>query len=131
MEEQEDIEDMGGTMRLGLYACRLAEDSLARTMYGEEVIYERHRHRWEVNNKYRSQLEEAGMVLSGMSPDRHLVEMIELPDHPFFVASQFHPEFKSRPDEPHPLFAGLVAAAAEYASRSRTEEPARANERVG
>jgi CTP synthase len=108
---QQEVEDMGGTMRLGLYAARLAEGSLARRLYGEELIYERHRHRYEVNNRYRTDLEEAGLRLAGLSPDGQLVEIIELPDHPFFIASQFHPEFKSRPDAPHPLFAGLVRAA--------------------
>ena len=131
MEEQEDVEDLGGTMRLGLYACRLAEGSLARELYGEEVIYERHRHRWEVNNKYRAQLEEAGLRLSGLSPDRHLVEIIELPSHPFFMASQFHPEFKSRPDDPHPLFAGFIGAAGARAPRPGGTEHADVDERVG
>jgi CTP synthase len=112
MEAQQDVEDMGGTMRLGLYAARLVEGSLARRLYDEELIYERHRHRYEVNNRYRSDLEDAGLRLSGLSPDGQLVEIVELPDHPFFIASQFHPEFKSRPDAPHPLFAGLVRAAA-------------------
>ncbi len=115
MEEQEDIEDLGGTMRLGLYPCRLEDGSLARSLYTDEVVYERHRHRWEVNNRYRTRLEEAGLRFGGLSPDRRLVEMIELPGHPFFVASQFHPELTSRPDAPHPLFVGLVAAAVEHA----------------
>lgn len=131
MEEQEDIEDKGGTMRLGLYACRLAEGSLARSLYDQEVIYERHRHRWEVNNKYRPQLEAAGLILSGLSPDGHLVEVIELPGHPFFIASQFHPEFKSRPDEPHPLFAGLVAACSDHASQRPQHVSETIDERVG
>ena len=111
MASQEDVEDMGGTMRLGLYAAKLAEGSMVRDMYGKELIYERHRHRWEVNNRYRKDLESAGMRLSGLSPDDNLVEFIELVDHPFFVATQAHPEFRSRPDDPHPLFVGLVAAA--------------------
>ena len=111
MESQHAVEDLGGTMRLGLYAARLADGSIARRVYGEELIYERHRHRYEVNNRYRTDLEEAGMLLSGVSPDEQLVEIIELPDHPYFVASQFHPEFKSRPDDPHPLFAGFMEAA--------------------
>jgi CTP synthase len=106
------VEEFGGTMRLGLYAARLAEGSTARRVYGEELIYERHRHRYEVNNRYRQDLEDAGLALSGVSPDDQLVEIIELPDHPYFIASQFHPEFKSRPDDPHPLFAGLMEAAA-------------------
>jgi CTP synthase len=112
LESQAEVEEFGGTMRLGLYAARLAEGSTARRVYGEELIYERHRHRYEVNNRYRQDLEDAGLALSGVSPDDQLVEIIELPDHPYFIASQFHPEFKSRPDDPHPLFAGLMEAAA-------------------
>jgi CTP synthase len=112
MASQEDVEDMGGTMRLGLYAAKLAEGSKVRAMYGKELVYERHRHRWEVNNRYRKDLEAAGMRLSGLSPDDNLVEYIELIDHPYFVATQAHPEFRSRPDDPHPLFVGLVRAAA-------------------
>ena len=129
MEEQEKVEDMGGTMRLGLYPCRLVDGTLARRLYGKEVVYERHRHRWEVNNHYRKRLEEAGLVFGGMSPDDRLVEMIEIPDHPFFVASQFHPELKSRPDDPHPLFVGLMAAAAER-SRRTSDDPVEATETV-
>jgi CTP synthase len=110
MPEQKDIEDMGGTMRLGLYPCKLAKDSVSRDLYQEEVIYERHRHRYEFNNQFRKQLTEAGLLLSGVSPDDRLVEIIEVPDHPWFVASQFHPEFKSRPNRPHPLFKGFVEA---------------------
>ena len=110
MSSQEDVEDKGGTMRLGLYAAKLAEGSKTRELYGQELVYERHRHRWEVNNKYRKDLENAGMRLSGMSPDNNLVEYIELVDHPFFVATQAHPEFRSRPDSPHPLFSGLIRA---------------------
>ena len=113
MESQQDVSEKGGTMRLGLYAAKLAEGSLVESLYDDEVIYERHRHRYEVNNKYRAQLEAAGLRLSGLSPDERLVEIIELPGHPFFVASQFHPEFKSRPDQPHPLFEGFVRAAKE------------------
>ncbi len=111
MASQEGVEDMGGTMRLGLYAAKLAEGSKVRALYGEELVYERHRHRWEVNNRYRKELETNGMRLSGLSPDHNLVEYIELVDHPYFVATQAHPEFRSRPDTPHPLFAGLVEAA--------------------
>jgi CTP synthase len=111
MESQQEVSDLGGTMRLGIYAAKLKEGSLARELYGEELVYERHRHRYEVNNRYRKDLEAAGMRLSGTSPDENLVEIVEIPAHPFFVASQFHPEFKSRPDRPHPLFAGFVAAA--------------------
>ncbi|MDH5615602.1 MAG: CTP synthase, partial [Acidimicrobiia bacterium] len=114
MESQQNVSDMGGTMRLGIYAAKLKEGTLARRLYGEELIYERHRHRYEVNNRYRKDLEAAGMQLSGTSPDDHLVEIVEIPSHPFFIASQFHPEFKSRPDDPHPLFAGFMAAAAAH-----------------
>jgi CTP synthase len=111
MPDQRDLEEKGGTMRLGLYPARLAPGSKAHAVYGDEVVYERHRHRFEVNNRYRAQLEAAGMVLSGQSPDGRLVEIVELRDHPWFVASQFHPEFKSRPERPHPLFDGFVATA--------------------
>ncbi len=111
MEAQKDVADKGGTMRLGLYPAKLAPDSLARSLYGKEVVYERHRHRWEVNNRYRNQLEAAGLSLSGTSPDERLVEFIELNDHPYFIATQAHPELISRPDAPHPLFAGFVSAA--------------------
>ncbi len=117
MESQQDVSEKGGTMRLGLYAAKLAKGSLVESLYKDEVIYERHRHRYEVNNKYRAPLEAAGLRLSGVSPDGRLVEIIELPGHPFFVASQFHPEFKSRPDEPHPLFDGFVLAAKERSHR--------------
>lgn len=110
MPDQKDIEDMGGTMRLGLYPCKVYADTKARDAYGEDLIYERHRHRYEVNNEYRDQLIEAGLVISGISPDERLVEMIELKDHPWFVAVQFHPEFKSRPTRPHPLFRDFVKA---------------------
>ncbi|MEZ5176098.1 MAG: CTP synthase [Acidimicrobiia bacterium] len=112
METQKDVENKGGTMRLGLYPARLNEGTLARRLYGEEVVYERHRHRWEVNNRYRRQLEDRGLVMSGVSPDDRLVEFIELPNHPFFIATQAHPELRSRPDRPHPLFAGFMRAAA-------------------
>ncbi len=112
MPDQREIEEKGGTMRLGLYPARLTPGSRAHAVYGDEVVYERHRHRFEVNNRYRSLLEGAGMVLSGQSPDGRLVEIVELRDHPWFVASQFHPEFRSRPDRPHPLFDGLIATAA-------------------
>jgi CTP synthase len=111
MPDQRELEDKGGTMRLGLYPARLTPGSKAAAVYGAELIYERHRHRFEVNNRYRQTLEAAGMVLSGQSPDGRLVEIVELRDHPWFVASQFHPEFKSRPDRPHPLFDGFVASA--------------------
>ncbi len=115
MPDQRDLEEKGGTMRLGLYPARLTPGSRVHAAYGSELIYERHRHRFEVSNRYREALERAGMVLAGQSPDGRLVEIIELRDHPWFVASQFHPEFKSRPDKPHPLFTGFVAAAIENA----------------
>ena len=111
MPEQEGVEDKGGTMRLGAYPCVLQEGTHAAAAYGSPLISERHRHRFEVNNSYRSQLEEAGLVFSGTSPDGRLVEMVELPNHPWFVASQAHPEFKSRPTSPHPLFRDFIKAA--------------------
>jgi CTP synthase len=111
LPEQQDVVDLGGTMRLGLYPCRLAPNTLASRLYGEEVIYERHRHRYEFNNAYRNLFIESGYQVSGTSPDGRLVEIVELPSHPFFIASQFHPEFQSRPSAPHPLFLGLVRAA--------------------
>jgi CTP synthase len=116
MADQHDVvagdRDMGGTMRLGLYPAQLAEGSVVATVYGATTVEERHRHRYEVNNAYRDQLSEAGLVFSGTSPDGRLVEYVELPRdvHPYFVATQAHPEFRSRPARAHPLFAGLVAA---------------------
>jgi CTP synthase len=112
MPEQRDVTDLGGTMRLGAYDCKLRPNSLAYRIYGQERISERHRHRYEVNNDYRERLEEAGLALSGLSPDGRLVEMVELSPavHPYFIAVQFHPEFKSRPTNPHPLFQAFVAA---------------------
>jgi len=101
-------------MRLGAYPCVLTEGSLAAQLYGATEISERHRHRYEVNNAYRDRLEAAGMVFSGTSPEGDLVELIELPEHPFFIATQAHPEFKSRPNHAHPLFRGLIAAALDY-----------------
>ncbi len=111
MPDQEGVTDIGGTLRLGSYPCVLKEGTLASRLYGKKEIAERHRHRYEVNNDYRDDLTGAGMTLSGMSPDGRIVEMIEIADHPFFVATQAHPEFKSRPDQPHPLFNGFVSAA--------------------
>jgi CTP synthase len=121
MDEQRDVvageRDMGGTMRLGLYPAVLAEGTIAHELYGAELVQERHRHRYEVNNDYRERLVAAGLVFSGLSPDGRLVEFAELPLelHPFFVATQAHPELRSRPTRPHPLFVGLVAAALEHA----------------
>nr|MBA3290174.1 hypothetical protein [Actinomycetota bacterium] len=102
---------LGGTMRLGAYPCRIKRGSKAEQAYGGELIFERHRHRYEVNPRFRRKLEDAGLVCSGESPDGTLVEIIELEDHPWFVAGQFHPEFKSRPDRPQPLFRDFVGAA--------------------
>ena len=110
MEDQKNISQKGGTMRLGLYPCRLEHDSLCGKIYGKELIYERHRHRWEFNNAYRKPLTDAGMKISGLSPDERLVEIVELPGHPWFVGVQFHPEFKSRPNKPHKLFADFIRA---------------------
>ena len=112
MADQADVTEKGGTMRLGTYPCKLLEGSIARSLYdNNEIIYERHRHRYEVNNDFRAKLEEKGLVFSGTSPDNRLVEIIELKDHPYFEATQAHPEFKSRPTRPHPLFMGLIKAA--------------------
>ena len=114
MPEQDGVEDIGGTLRLGSYPCVLDKSTKAYALYGEETIHERHRHRYEVNNYYREDLLKAGMIFSGLSPDGRIVEMLELPDHPWFIATQAHPEFKSRPNRPHPLFKGFVGAALEY-----------------
>ena len=114
MEEQKKIKKMGGTMRLGAYPCDLKEGTLARKVYGAKHIEERHRHRYEVNDAFVPQLEEAGLIFSGLSPDGVLVEMVELKDHPYFIATQAHPEFKSRPNRPHPLFDHLIRAALKY-----------------
>lgn len=111
MSDQKDLDEKGGTMRLGLYPCKLTEDSNAFKAYGEEVIYERHRHRYEFNNEYRKELTDAGLTISGISPDNRLVEIVEDETHPWFVAVQFHPELKSRPNRPHPLFKDFIKAA--------------------
>ena len=111
LPEQHDIQDKGASMRLGSYPCRLSQKTLAATMYRAETVNERHRHRYEVNNDYREQMAKAGMVFSGVSPDYRLVEIIEVSEHPYFIATQFHPEFRSRPNRAHPLFAGLIEAA--------------------
>ena len=118
MPDQHEVRDKGGTMRLGLYPARVEEGSLARQAYGSEVVYERHRHRFEVNNAYRERLGAAGMRFSGVSPDGRLVEMIELRDHPWFVATQAHPELRSRPNRAHPLFRDFVAAAQRTADQA-------------
>ncbi len=111
LPEQQDVVDLGGTMRLGVYPCRLQTNTIGNSLYNEEVVYERHRHRYEFNNSYRTLLMESGYVISGTSPDGRLVELIELKNHPFFIACQYHPEFLSRPGRPHPLFGGLIQAA--------------------
>jgi CTP synthase len=117
LPEQKDIEDLGGTLRLGLYPCKLTEGSKVYAAYGDEVIYERHRHRYEFNNHYRLAMEQAGFIFSGTSPDGRLVEVIELKDHPWFVASQFHPEFSSRPTRPQPLFRDFIGASLKYSEK--------------
>ncbi|MEG4804138.1 CTP synthase [Microcoleus sp. ARI1-B5] len=125
LPEQQDVVDLGGTMRLGLYPCRVNPDTLAFKLYQKEVIYERHRHRYEFNNAYRNLFLESGYAVSGTSPDGRLVEMIELPNHPFFIASQFHPEFQSRPSAPHPLFKGFIQAASTPEKQDVLEAEAR------
>ena len=108
MEEQKNVNKKGGTMRLGAYPCILKNGSKAKEVYGEEKISERHRHRFEYNNEYKERLEKSGLICSGTSPDGSLVEIVELKNHPYFIASQFHPELKSRPNRPAPLFKGLI-----------------------
>jgi len=110
MPEQKDVDEKGGTMRLGLYACKLSKDSNAYNAYAEDLIYERHRHRYEFNNEFRSELVNGGLILTGTSPDSRLVEIVEVKDHPWYVAVQFHPELKSRPNRPHPLFTDFIKA---------------------
>lgn len=114
MPDQKDIDEKGGTMRLGMYPCKLEKNTYSSMAYGEELIYERHRHRYEFNNEYRKALTDAGLVLSGTSPDSRLVEIVEVKDHPWYVAVQFHPELKSRPNRPHPLFRDFIKASLEY-----------------
>ncbi len=122
MPDQNGVEDIGGTLRLGSYPCVLEEHSKAHALYGKKTIHERHRHRYEVNNDFRAVLTEYGMKLSGMSPDGRIVEMCEIPEHPFFVATQAHPELTSRPNRPHPLFSGFIAAAREYKGSAAAEQ---------
>ena len=114
MEDQKDLTTKGGNMRLGACPCRLADDSNSYHAYGKSHIDERHRHRFEFNNAYRAKLEESGLLVAGVNPERDLVEIIEIPEHPWFVAVQFHPEFKSKPNAAHPLFANFIAAALKY-----------------
>ena len=111
MDNQKDVKSKGGTMRLGSYPCTIKKNTLAYQVYGEENINERHRHRFEYNNEYKERLEKAGLICSGTSPDGNLVEIVELKEHQYFIAAQFHPELKSRPNKPAPLFVGLIKAA--------------------
>jgi len=119
MAQQRGLKDKGGTMRLGSYKCRLKKGSKAHNAYGHLDIEERHRHRFELNNDYRDMLEKAGMSITGINPDKNLVEIIEIDDHPWFIAVQFHPEFKSRPDNPHPLFKDFIEASIKYSIRKK------------
>ena len=119
--QYEDI-DKGGTLRLGAYPCVLQENTVIKSLYGGEKISERHRHRYEFNNDYRELLQQHGLTLSGLSPDGRLVETVELSDRDFYIGVQFHPEFKSRPDRPHPLFKGFIAASLRYGKNNFEEE---------
>ena len=130
LPEQQDVIDLGGTMRLGLYPCRVSSNTLAFKLYQEEVIYERHRHRYEFNNAYRNLFTETGYTISGTSPDGRLVEIVELPKHPFFIATQFHPEFQSRPSAPHPLFKGFIQAVLALSTASVSDDNSHAKEQA-
>jgi CTP synthase len=123
MPDQRDIADLGGTMRLGSYPCRLLPGSVAAQAYGSGMVTERHRHRFEFNNEYREVLQQNGLVLSGLSPDSRLVEIAEIKDHPFMLGSQFHPEFKSRPTRPHPLFFAFIKAASQHIPSAEPDNP--------
>ncbi|HBY70224.1 MAG TPA: CTP synthase, partial [Flavobacteriaceae bacterium] len=118
MEDQKSITDMGGTMRLGAWKCDVKADSIIGRVYNESTIEERHRHRYEYNNKYKEQLEAAGMIATGVNPDTQLVEVVEIPEHPWFVGVQYHPEYKSTVASPHPLFVAFVKAAHEHAEKN-------------
>jgi len=118
MSDQVDVDKKGGTMRLGIYPCKVEAGTKTREVYGEDLIYERHRHRYEVNNVLLPQIEKAGLKVTGLSADKKLVEIIEVPNHPWFVACQFHPEFTSTPRDGHPLFEGFVKAAKENQKKS-------------
>lgn len=126
LPEQKTITDKGATMRLGAYKCQLVSGSLAERLYGEPQVFERHRHRYELNNDYRETLQRKGLLCSGLSPDYRLVEIVEIPSHPYFIATQFHPEFKSRPNRAHPLFRGLIEAALARSPQRRVHEPSAA-----
>jgi CTP synthase len=121
MESQRGVEQKGGSMRLGAYPCLLKENSLTHKIYRADDISERHRHRFEFNNDYREKLEAAGLVLAGTSPNNELVEIVEIPDHPWFIGVQFHPEFKSTPKNPHPLFQSFISAALQYRNKRETK----------
>ena len=114
MPEQQDVEDLGGTMRLGLYPCKLTPSTLGQSIYGSDLIYERHRHRYEFNNEFRKEFLDKGLVICGQSPDDRLVEMVEVPENDWHIGVQFHPEFKSRPNRAHPLFKSFIKAALDY-----------------
>jgi len=114
MPDQKNINELGGSMRLGSYPCKITGSTLAFKAYKEDLVDERHRHRYELNNKYRKELEASGMIVSGTYLEKNLAEIVELRDHPWFVGCQFHPEFKSRPDRPHPLFREFISAAIDY-----------------
>ena len=118
MPDQQNVEEKGGTMRLGSYPCRLVEGTRSHLAYGKVEIHERHRHRYEFNDLFREKLEEAGLRVAGVNPQRNLVEIVEVPDHPWYVGVQFHPEFKSRPNCPHPLFREFVAAALAFQKKN-------------
>lgn len=116
---KKNVEDMGGTMRLGSYKCRLKVGSKAYEAYQKKIVYERHRHRYELNNDYWDRFEKAGLIITGINPDKNLAEIVEIKDHPWFVAVQFHPEFKSRPDRPHPLFRDFIGASIKHSSSAK------------
>ena len=127
LPDQHNITNIGATMRLGAHKCLLVTGSLAEKLYGAPWVYERHRHRYELNNDYREQLIRHGMLCSGLSPDYRLVEIVEIPAHPYFIATQFHPEFRSRPNRAHPLFQGLLAAALEHKNAHQIKDIAKRN----
>jgi CTP synthase len=130
MHDQKNIENMGGTMRLGKYTCKLTEGTKSFEAYGDEVVEERHRHRYEVNNNLRYKLTENGMTLAGMNPERDLVEIVEIPDHPWFVGVQFHPELRSTVNNPQPLFVDFVKASLKHAKSNKQYQPRKKTEPV-
>ena len=119
LEEQAKLKDLGGTMRLGAYQCKIKKNTLASRVYGKSLVNERHRHRYEFNNKFKKVFEKAGMILSGVCAGKDLIEIVELKAHPYFIAVQFHPEFKSKPDRAHPLFSNFIQAALQFASKDK------------